>query len=76
MSRFSPSEYEAAVAGLDVDDAQRQALLDRDHTALSDLLGGREKMLCVVWPADEPARKDDDQPGDEQPVEDTPPESQ
>lgn len=76
MSRFSPSEYEAAVARLDVDDAQRQALLGRDGSALNDLLGGREKMICMIWPADEPARKDDDQPGEEQPVEDTPPETE
>ena len=75
QSRLSAAEYAAAVAVLDVDDAERQALLNRDQVALNDLLGGREKMLCLVWPSDEPG-KEDDQPGDEQPVEDTPPEQE
>lgn len=76
MTRLSAADYAAAVAALDIDDAQRQALLNRDNAVLNDLLGGREKMLCVVWPADEPVRKEDDQPGEEQPAEDTPPEQE
>jgi len=73
--KFSASGYAAAVAELSVDDEQRQALLDRDHAALNELLGGREKMVCMIWPADEPGRTDD-QPSDEQPVEETPPEKE
>ena len=76
LVRLSAAEYAATVDALDVDDVQRQALLDRDYDSLNGLLGGRKKMLCVLWPADEPERKDDDQPGEGQPVEDTPPESE
>ena len=73
--KLSASAYAAAVAELDVDENQRQALIDRDHAALNEMLGGREKMVCMIWPADEPGRTDD-QPGDEQPVEDTPPDTE
>ena len=72
---LSIADYTASVAALDIDEEQRRALLERDQDALSALLGGREKMMCVVWPADEPGRQDD-QPGDEQPVEDAPPENE
>ena len=72
---LSVADYAASVAALDIDDEQRRALLDRDHDALSGLLGGREKMMCVVWPADEPVREDD-QPAEEQPVEDAPQETE
>lgn len=75
LTMLSASEFEAIVAKLDVDDSQRQALLARDGAALNDMLGGRERMLCVIWPADEPAREDD-QPGDEAPAEDTPSEAE
>lgn len=76
VARLSAAQYAVTVEALDVDGVQRQALLDRDHAALNDLLGGREKMVCMIWPADEPGKSDDDQPGDEQPVEDTPPDQQ
>ena len=72
---LSVAEYAASVAALDIDDEQRRALLDRDHDALSGLLGGRETMMCVVWPADEPVREDD-QPAEEQPEEDAPSETE
>ncbi len=75
LTKLSAAEFEAMVANLDVDDAQRQALVARDGAALNDLLGGRERMLCVIWPADEPAREND-QPGDDEPAEDTPPETE
>lgn len=72
---LSAAEYAASVAALDVDEAQRRALLDRDPHALSALLGGRGTMMCVVWPADEPAPQDD-QPDGDQPAEDVPPEAE
>ena len=72
---LSIADYAASVAALDIDEEQRRALLDRDPDALSGLLGGRKRMMCVVWPADEPGRQDD-QPGDEQPAEDVPPETE
>ncbi|HVR81746.1 MAG TPA: hypothetical protein VHF02_06665 [Luteimonas sp.] len=45
---LSAREYAATVAALGVDGPQRQALLDRDHVALNDLLGGRAKMYCMI----------------------------
>jgi hypothetical protein len=60
-AHFATAAYAAAVASLDVGDAQRQALLDRDHSALNDLLGGREKMMCMVWlPAEDESMADTD----------------
>lgn len=52
LTKLSAAQYAATVAALDVDDSQRQALLDRDQTALNGLLGGRDEMRCVVWPVD------------------------
>lgn len=68
----SAAEYAAIVAGLSVNEAQQQALLNRDQEALNGLLGGREEMMCLVWqPGEEPVRKKDDQ-DDQQPSEDKP----
>lgn len=52
LTKLSAAQYAATVAVLDVDDAQRQALLDRDQATLTGLLGGREEMRCLVWPVD------------------------
>lgn len=51
-ARFSTTQYAAAVASLDLGDQQRRAMLDRDHAALNELLGGREKLYCLVATAD------------------------
>lgn len=48
----SAANYAANVVALDIDVTQRQALLDRDQTALNGLLGGRDEMRCVVWPVE------------------------
>lgn len=48
LNRLSPAEYGAAVAALEADDAQRQALMDRDHSVLNELLDGRAKIMFVV----------------------------
>lgn len=45
---LSATEYVAAVAALDADDVQRQALLDRDHDALGELLHARPKMFFYI----------------------------
>lgn len=50
---LSAVEYTATIAALDVDGAQRQALLDRDQAALNDLLGGRAMMRCYIATPDE-----------------------
>ena len=52
---LSAAEYAATVAALDANDEQRQALLDRDHAALNQLLDGRAKMICMITTPDERA---------------------
>lgn len=56
LANMPAAEYAAAVTALDADQAQKQALLDRDHAELNRLLGGRDKMYCSQYPAreDEP----------------------
>ena len=51
--QLSASEYAATVAALEVDALERRALLDRDHSALNDLLGGRKKLLFAILAADD-----------------------
>jgi hypothetical protein len=62
LARLSATDYANVVAALDVDEAQRQALHDRNATALNDLLGGRHKMYCAQFPGkeDQPAKRDDE----------------
>lgn len=45
---LSSAGYATAVASLDIPDAQRQALLERDPSALNALLDGRPRMICMV----------------------------
>ena len=55
----SPADYAATVAALDIDQSEKVALLQRDHSALNDLLGGRQKMFFAVCaPEKEPFRED------------------
>ena len=42
------AEYSAAVAGLAVDELQRDALLNRDHGRLNELLSGRSTVRCII----------------------------
>lgn len=68
------AEYAAAVALLDADKAQQQALLDRNPSALNELLNGRARMMFMVntpSPDDHEAIPDDDDDG--VPDEDAPP---
>ena len=58
-----PEQYAALVAELDVGEAERSALLDRDAAALGDLLGGRPVMRCAVFePQREPAQEPESEP--------------
>ena len=77
LATLSPDDYAAAVASLDLDDAPRQALLDRDAVALNGLLGGRLQMMSFLFPADGDEKKDgEEQEGDgEEPTQDEPKES-
>lgn len=58
----SPEAYANAVDALALDDAPRQALLDRDAGALNDLLGGRLKMMCFLFPAEGDEQKNNEEP--------------
>ena len=74
---LSAADYAASVASLEIDDAHRQALLDRDHAVLRDLVDGRPQMMCYITvpsPDDhETIPDDDDSDGDGVPDEDEPP---
>ena len=50
---ISESDYAVAVANLQVEESQRSALLERNHGALNDLLGGRAEMFFGVLAPDE-----------------------
>ncbi len=70
LSRQTPEQFAAAVAALDLEDAPRTALLARDATRLNDLLGGRDRILCALFPAEDDNQKsqeDEDQPLDDVP---------
>jgi hypothetical protein len=52
-------DYEAAVAELQVSKQERDALLDRNHAALNDVLGGRAKMFFgIMAPHEEPEEEE------------------
>lgn len=75
LANLPATDYAAAVAALDADQPQKQALLDRDHAQLNRLLGGRHKMYCSQYPAreDEPVDpKRDPDPQDDEGKEDSP----
>jgi hypothetical protein len=56
-------EFTKAVDSLGMDDQARAALLAGDVGSLSELLGGRTRMLCALLPADDD-QKDDEGEGD------------
>lgn len=72
LHAWNADDYDAAVAALDIEGAQRQALLDRDTDGLAALLRARSTMFCMVMtpdggeteaPLDAPDRHDDDDDG-------------
>lgn len=64
----SSEAYAAEVAALQLDAVQREALVLRDPAALSEAVGGRAAMMCMIWaPDQEPAREDESQPDGEEP---------
>jgi len=64
---LSSADYAATVAALDVDQSERNALLQRNHVALNDLLGGRQKMFfAVLAPKEAPFREDP--PAEDEPL--------
>jgi len=63
--QVSQADYAAAVAGLDIAEEQRQALLEGNHGALAELLKARSKMFFGVFAPDE-------EPLEDEPAEDRP----
>ena len=73
LAKLPADELAAVMAEAGLDDAPRQALLDRDADALNGLLGGRHKMMCLLFPAepDGDKKKQDEEPAeDDQPLDD------
>ncbi len=68
--------YARALSVVDVDEAQRHALIGRDADALGRLLDGRERMLCMVSTPDGGETPDEpdksDESGDEPENDDAP----
>jgi hypothetical protein len=50
---ISPADFAATVAALEIEAPQRKALLDRDQSALNELLDGRRQLRCAIFAADE-----------------------
>lgn len=70
LSDMSPEQYITAVKALAVDDVAQHALLNRDHAAINDFLGGRLKMMMALVPAEDDDQgegkdKDDDKNDDD-----------
>lgn len=61
---LAPIDYDAAVAALDVDEAQREALAARDGAALGELLHGRTRMFCLINAPQEDESGFEDAPDD------------
>lgn len=73
---LSSTGYASAVAALQIPVAQRQALLEGDPIALSALLDGRSRMICLVnapLEDEEHETNPDDRDGDGVPDENQPP---
>jgi hypothetical protein len=61
---LSRDDYAAAVAALDVDDAQRRALLARDAAALERAGGASGTFMLVLLPAEPERDPDGDDDGE------------
>ncbi len=70
LGNMSSEEYAATVKALGVDDVAQHALLNRDHAALTDSLGGRVKMMMMLAPAEDEnegeGKNDDDKKEEEE----------
>lgn len=73
-SGISPEQLEQMIRSFGVDGAERDALLAADQEALNDLMGGRAKMMCLIFePGEE--RKEGEEPLD-QPLDEPAPEQE
>jgi hypothetical protein len=62
---LSAEDLATAVTNSSLDSAVQQALLAGDTFALSEVLGGRTRMICMVAPAENDEPLDDDHQNDE-----------
>jgi len=60
-------EYSEAVKSLDVKEPELAALLNRDHSALAELLGGRPTMFFGIMAPNEEPLDDEEEPAEENP---------
>jgi hypothetical protein len=65
IGNMSTEQYTTAVKALDVDAVAQHALLNRDHSALNDFLGGRMKMMMMLVPAEDDEGEGQDKDGDQ-----------
>jgi hypothetical protein len=63
----SAERYIASVEALEIEEAERDALLHRDRLELGSVLGGRSKMYFAVLPAEEDEPSEDEGQEDESP---------
>lgn len=49
LARLSPEQLKSMIDSLDLDPAQRGALLEGDLSALGQLIGGRAEMIGLIW---------------------------
>jgi hypothetical protein len=59
---MTASDYDAAIRALGIGEEQAVALRGMDSAAISGVLGGRSKMMCMIWAPDQQPSKEDDQP--------------
>jgi len=71
FGRGSATDYADAVARLEIDPALREALLRKDATAVSALLGGRTNVLILLAPAEE-EQPEGEEPAKEEPAKEEP----
>jgi hypothetical protein len=59
---MTAADYDAAIKTLGIGEEEAVALRGMDSTAISDVLGGRSKMICMIWAPNQQPGKEDDQP--------------
>lgn len=72
MPQLSSTQYEAAIAGSGLGEAEAESLRGRDASKLAALLGGRAQMWCAVMaPEDMPNEEAPLEPAREEPEPDS-----
>lgn len=72
MPQLSGTQYEAAIAGSGLGEAEVESLRGRDGSKLAALLGGRAQMWCAVMaPEDMPGEEGPREPARDEPEPDS-----